>query len=78
LAAVRAETRENKGNTPMILDIPHIIVTAIVIFAAIWCVNHTSIFDGMSKGRRTLVQFLILFVLLFIFNLVWPYGAGVR
>ena len=58
----------------MTFDIPHMVVTGIIIFAVIWVVNH--MFDEMTKGRRSLLQFVILFVLLFILNLVWPYGLS--
>lgn len=60
----------------MALDIPHMIATAIIIFVIIWGVNHSSAFEGMTKGKKTLVQFLALFVVLFILNLLWPYGSS--
>ena len=59
----------------MTFDIPHMIASGIVILAAIWFVDHTNAFEGATKGRKTLMKFLILFVVLFLLNLVWPYGA---
>ncbi|UMA63593.1 hypothetical protein LVO79_11145 [Roseivivax marinus] len=59
----------------MTFDIPHMIVTAIIIFFVVWLVQHTAMFEGMTRRKRSLVLFGILFVLLFILNLLWPYGA---
>ncbi|MFZ5962931.1 hypothetical protein ACOXXX_08265 [Thalassococcus sp. BH17M4-6] len=59
----------------MTLDIPHMIASLIIIGAVIYGTNHLSQFDGISKGKRSLVQFVTLFVLLFILNLAWPYGG---
>jgi hypothetical protein len=61
----------------MVFDFPHMIATAIVIFAVLWVFDHTSAFSEMTKGRKTLVKFLALFIVIFILNLIWPYGSGV-
>ncbi|MFC3613317.1 hypothetical protein ACFORG_06050 [Lutimaribacter marinistellae] len=61
----------------MTFDIPHMIVTALIIFAVIYPLNHMTQFENMSKGRKVLITFVVLFVLLMILNLVWPYGSGV-
>ena len=61
----------------MTLDIPHMLVTAAIIFAAIWLINHLGAFENMPKAKRSLVLFGVLFVALLILNLVWPYGGGV-
>ena len=60
----------------MTFDIPHMIVTALIIFAVIYPLNHMAQFENMSKGRKFFIMFIVLFVLLFILNLVWPYGSG--
>ncbi len=60
----------------MTFDIPHMIVTAIIIFAVVYPLNHMKQFENMSKGRRALITFVVLFVGLMILNLVWPYGAA--
>jgi hypothetical protein len=57
-------------------DIPHMIATAVIIFAVIWGLNQTAFFENAPKGRRALITFACLFVLLTILNLVWPYGSG--
>ncbi|SLN09681.1 hypothetical protein ROJ8625_00054 [Roseivivax jejudonensis] len=59
----------------MTFDLPHMIVTAIIIFCVVWVVNHTGPFEGMTKQKRSLVLFGILFVVLLILNIVWPYGT---
>lgn len=60
----------------MTFDVPHMIATALIIFAVIWGVDHTSLFGRLRKGRRTLIKLVLLFVLILVLNLVWPYGAG--
>ena len=60
----------------MALDIPHMIVTAVTIFAVVYGTNHMPIFEDMSKGRRALFTGAILFVALLMLNLIWPYDAG--
>ena len=52
------------------------IATAVIILVVIFGVNHSSAFEGMSKGKRALIQFAILFAALFILNIFWPYGSG--
>lgn len=61
----------------MTFDIPHMIVTAIIIFAVIYPINHMAQFEKMPKGPKFLITFVVLFVLLMILNLVWPYGSSV-
>jgi hypothetical protein len=60
----------------MTFDIPHMLVTGLIVLAVIYPINHGMVLEGASKGRKTLVTFLALFVLIFILNLVWPYGSG--
>ena len=60
----------------MELDFPHMIATGAIILAVLWFFDHTSAFENMTKGRKTLLKFLSLFVVLFILNLVWPYGSS--
>lgn len=59
----------------MTFDIPHMIATAVIILAVVYGTNHMSVFEGMSKGKRALATFAILFVALLILNLIWPYGT---
>ncbi len=59
----------------MTFDIPHMIATGLLVFAVIWFIDHSSAFGGAAKGRKTLFKFIGIFVVIFILNLVWPYGA---
>lgn len=59
----------------MTFDIPHMIATGLLIFAILWIRNHVDYFRDMTKARRTLVQFVMLFIVLLILNIVWPYGS---
>ena len=61
----------------MTLDIPHMIVTVVIVFAVVWALNNSTALSNMSKGRRALITFAILFIAIFILNLVWPYGSGI-
>ena len=60
----------------MTLDIPHLIATAIIIFAVMYPLHRMTQFETMSRGWRILITSVLLFVLIFILNLVWPYGSG--
>ncbi len=60
----------------MTLDIPHLIATAIIIFAVMYPLNRMTQFETMSRGWRILITSVLLFVLIFILNLVWPYGSS--
>lgn len=59
----------------MTFDIPHMIATGLVVFGVIWLIDHARAFDSMSKGRRTLLKLVGIFVVIILLNLVWPYGA---
>lgn len=59
----------------MTFDIPHMIATAVIIFVVVWGLGQMTYFENMSKGRRALISFVVLFVALMILNVVWPYGA---
>jgi len=59
----------------MTFDIPHMVVSAVIIFIVFWAVNNLSVFEGMTKRRRSLVMAGIVFVAILLLNIVWPYGA---
>lgn len=61
----------------MTFDIPHMVVTAIIIGVVVYAINHMAQFENMTRGRKSLLTFVVLFVALLLLNLVWPYGAGV-
>lgn len=60
----------------MTFDIPHMIATAVIILAVTYPINHGLILKDATKGRKTLVTFVGIFVLVLILNLIWPYGSG--
>ena len=60
----------------MTFDLPHMMATVLIVFAVIWPVDHLGAFDGMTKGRKTLLKFIGIFIAIFLLNLVWPYGSG--
>lgn len=57
----------------MTIDIPHMILTTIIIFAVIWTLNHLAAVEAMPKKKRALLQFAVLFVALLLLNIAWPY-----
>ena len=60
----------------MTFDFAHMIVTALILFAILWLVNHSGVFKNTSKRGKTLIAFGLIVVVIFVFNLVWPYGSG--
>ena len=60
----------------MTFDIPHMIATAIIIFIVVWGFDQTSMFENMEKKKKTIIKVSTLFVVIFILNLIWPYGSG--
>jgi heme/copper-type cytochrome/quinol oxidase subunit 4 len=60
----------------MSFDIPHMVATAVIIFAVIWGVDQLTQFQNMSRGRKSLMTFVVLLVALTILNIVWPYSSG--
>lgn len=61
----------------MSFDFPHMIASAVIIFAVLWVVDHAGAFQDASRGRRTFYKFIGIFVPLFILNIVWPYGGSI-
>ena len=59
----------------MEFDWLHMAVTAAIIGVVVYFINHTSWLSEASKGKRTLVTFVVLFVAFFLLNLFWPYGT---
>ena len=57
----------------MQLDIPHIIVTAIILYSVVSGMQHISPFSEMSKGKWNGIFHVCA---AFILNIIWPYGSG--
>jgi hypothetical protein len=62
----------------MTLDWPHILVTMALIALTVFAINRLGWLDGASRGKRAVITASALFVVLFVLNLFWPYGAGLR
>lgn len=60
----------------MTFDVPHMVATAVIVWIVIWLLPRMGAFGEMATGRQRLIQFAAIFVLIFILNLVWPYGTG--
>ena len=59
----------------MDLDLTHIIVTALVIFFTVLGVERTNFVQTASRPKRAMIVGVIVFVVLFLLNLIWPAGA---
>jgi hypothetical protein len=60
----------------MNLDLPHMIVTALLIFVTLVMIRRTALYQSSSRLKRALVFGGALFVVLLILNLIWPYGES--
>lgn len=60
----------------MTFDIPNLISAAVIIFVVVSGLGQMTLYESMSKGRRALVTFVVLFVALMTLNIVWPCGSG--
>ena len=58
----------------MNFDLPHMIVTGLLIFAVVLATHRTAMYKNASRGKRAAIVGVALFIVLFIFNLLWPYG----
>ncbi len=56
----------------MDLDLSHIIVTALVVFFSVLAAERTSFVKDASRPKRAVTVGLIVFVVIFLLNLVWP------
>jgi membrane-anchored protein YejM (alkaline phosphatase superfamily) len=58
----------------MNIDWPHMIVTMVLIFAVILGLGRLAIYKEASKGKRFLLMAVSIFIVVFVFNLIWPYN----
>ncbi len=56
----------------MDLDLSHIVVTALVVFFTVLAAERTRFVKDASRPKRALTVGLIVFVVIFLLNLVWP------
>jgi hypothetical protein len=59
------------GNIDLILAL----ITGLLIAASYAIVVKTGVLEGKSLDRRLLILLPVWFVLMLMFNLIWPYGA---
>lgn len=59
----------------MEFDIPHMIVTALLIMGTLLILHRVDAYENGSRGQRAVISFVTVFIVLLILNLVWPYGA---
>jgi len=60
----------------MSIDWPHMIVSMLMIFATVLLVQRASAYNSGSRGKRAVIVAVALFLVMFVFNLIWPYGEG--
>lgn len=59
----------------MHFDLAHALVAAVLIILTIWGMRRFGL--AAAEGRNWDPKlFLALFLVLFVFNLIWPYGGG--
>ena len=59
----------------MDLDLSRIIVTVLVIFVTVMAVERTSFAKTASRPKRALIACIIVFVVMFVLNMIWPEAA---
>ena len=56
------------------IDVIHIIITIVIVGILVFGMEHFGVLEGKSRFARAVIIGLVLFVVLFILNLVFPYG----
>ena len=54
------------------------LVAMLLIPVVAWGVQRTGTYRGASRGKRFLLMPVPLFIILMIFNLIWPYNQPAR
>ncbi len=57
----------------MNFNVPHMIVTALLIFGVLMVLERFEGYRTASKGKKFALMVVPLFVVLLVFNLLWPY-----
>ncbi|WP_171052694.1 hypothetical protein [Ruegeria sediminis] len=57
----------------MHFDLFHAAVAAVLILATIWGMRRAGLVDGEHRGWDWKI-FAAIFVVMFVFNLIWPFG----
>ena len=56
----------------MNIDVPHLLVTMIVIFVVAFAVEHSGLVKDASRGKRALTIGAAVGLAVFVLNLLWP------
>ena len=59
----------------MNIDVPHLLVTMIVIFVVAFAVEHSGLVKDASRGKRALTIGAAVGLAIFVLNLLWPITA---
>jgi hypothetical protein len=60
----------------MSIDWPHLIVSMLLIFATVLAVQRAPAYKHGSRGKRAAIAGIAAGLVIFAFNLMWPYGEG--
>ncbi len=60
----------------MEFNIPHIIVTAVLVFTVVFLIEHSGIVRDTSRVKRALVIGGVIFLTMLLLNLLWPYAPA--
>ena len=55
----------------MNIDLPHMIMTILLILLVSWGVNRTDSYRNATRGKRFLLMAIPLFIVLLMHNLAW-------
>lgn len=56
------------------IDLIHLAITMVIAVMLVFGMEHFGILAGKSRFARALITGLVLFLVLFVFNLIFPYG----
>ena len=56
----------------MNIDVPHLLVTMIVIFVVAFAVEHSGLVKDATRGKRALTIGAAVGLAIFVLNLLWP------
>ena len=56
----------------MNIDVPHLMVTVLVIMVVTFAVEHSGLVKGASRGKRALTIGAAVGLAVFVLNLLWP------
>ncbi len=57
-------------------NVPHIIATGLLVFSLVFAVEHSGLLRDASRAKRAIVTGTVVFLAMFILNLLWPYAPA--